>query len=76
MRILSNFVDTDPTDDSTSTVNGNYGLDVFPNLRDHYCAEGYYCMYGAIEMTPCPKGTYNPVRGRKIELECKRVEPG
>ena len=76
MRTLTNFADTDPTDDSTTSVSGNFGLDVFPNLRDHYCAEGYFCMYGATEMTPCLKGTYNPVRGRKIELECKRIEPG
>lgn len=76
MRELASVSDIDPTDDSTVIISGKYGLAVFPNLRDHYCAEGHYCMYGATEMSPCPVGTYNSVRGRKTELECKRAEPG
>ena len=76
MRTLNNEIITDPTDDSVSSVTGPYGLDVYPNLRDHYCKEGYYCLYAAVEMSPCPLGTYNSVRGRKTELECKRAEPG
>lgn len=76
MRQLTGVSDVDPSDDSVTIVTGRFGLDVYPNLRDHYCTEGYYCIYGATEMSPCPKGTYNPVRGRKVELECKRVESG
>lgn len=63
-RVLSNEPDTDPTNDQTTMVSGQYGLKDYPNLRDNYCSEGYYCTYGATSMTPCPIGTVNRLRGR------------
>ena len=57
---------------STRTV----GLDVYPNLRDHYCLEGYYCTEGTSSMSECPIGTYNRLRGRKSLLDCQKVDAG
>jgi len=54
----------------------NVGLDVYPNLRDHYCTEGYYCIEGATSKSECPPGTYNRLRGRKSLLDCQKVEAG
>jgi hypothetical protein len=52
------------------------GLDVYPNLRDHYCLEGYYCTEGASSMSECPIGTYNRLRGRKSLLDCQKTDAG
>jgi hypothetical protein len=65
----------------TVTIGGtatvvNQGLNVYPNLRDHYCAEGFYCPEGTQQPMSCPLGTYNRVRGRKNRLECQRVQAG
>jgi hypothetical protein len=61
------------------TVDGamrTVGLDVYPNLRDHYCVEGYFCTEGATSMSECPTGTYNRLRGRKSLLDCQKVDAG
>lgn len=60
----------------TTTITGNYGLDVYPNLRDHYCHLGYYCPAGTQSMVACPVGTYNRLKGRKSLLDCQNVEGG
>jgi len=57
-------------------TNGKAGLDVYPNLRDHYCQEGYYCPDGTLNMIECPPGTYNRLRGRKTILDCVNVDGG
>lgn len=70
MKELINYSDTDPTTDLIVTINGKFGLDVYPNLRDHYCSEGYYCPLGTTSMLECPAGTYNRLRGRKTIMDC------
>ncbi len=76
MRELSNEVDTDPTNDQQMLVSGKFGLKNYPNLRDNYCLEGYYCTYGATSMTECPIGTVNRLRGRTTQLDCLKVDAG
>jgi hypothetical protein len=61
---------------SVDGVMRTVGLDVYPNLRDHYCIEGYYCTEGATSMSECPVGTYNKLRGTKSLLDCQKVEGG
>lgn len=62
--------DENPVTNVTTEVFGVFGLDAYPNLRDHYCHEGYYCPEGTETMIPCPVGTYNRLRGRKSLLDC------
>lgn len=52
------------------------GLDVYPNLRDHYCSSGYYCPEGTTQQLECPAGTYNRLKGRKNRLDCQMVQAG
>jgi hypothetical protein len=76
MRQLTAFSEVDPTTGLTVSVTGKYGLDVYPNLRDHYCTEGYYCTAGVINMLECPAGTYNRLRGRTNILDCQKTDAG
>lgn len=52
------------------------GLNVYPNLRDHYCPSGFYCPEGTKQLLECPAGTYNRLRGRKNRLDCQKVQAG
>ena len=70
MRTLTNYNDVDAVTGLTTVVNGNFGLNVYPNLRDHYCTAGHYCPAGATSMMQCPPGTYNRLFGRKNILDC------
>jgi len=57
--------------------NGNPGgLNVYPNLRDHYCPSGSYCPAGATSLLACPPGTYNSLKGRKSILDCQQTDQG
>ncbi len=76
MRELNAFAETDPTTGAAISTTGRFGLKEYPNLRDHYCFEGYYCPEGTTSMMECPPGTYNRLRGRKTIMDCQKVEPG
>ena len=76
MRNIESLSEVDPMTGVTVVTNGKYGLDVYPNLRDHYCTEGYYCPEGTTSRMECPAGTYNRLRGRKTILDCQKTEPG
>lgn len=76
MRDLTNFADTDVITGIIDTVTGKFGLNVYPNLRDHYCLEGYYCPEGTTSMMECPPGTYNRLKGRKTIMNCQKVQAG
>ena len=41
------------------------------------CHPGYYCPQGTSVMIACPRGTYNPDRNGKSEVQaCKPCDPG
>ncbi|CDW74382.1 cast multi-domain protein [Stylonychia lemnae] len=75
-RKLVNFNDLDEVTQQTEIINGEYGLNVHPNLQDHSCAVGFYCPAGTQKMIACPIGTYNRLKGRKSILDCQKVEGG
>lgn len=52
-----------------------YGLDVSPNLVDHACPAGSYCVGGSAS-TLCPAGTYNSIPGRKSLDDCLTTPAG
>lgn len=60
----------------TMDVSGtNYGLDESPNLIDHPCPSGKYCV-GGYATADCPAGTYNPIQGRKTLADCLETPAG
>ena len=75
-RNLNAYADTDANTGVSTTVTGTFGLSTFPNLRDNFCPEGYYCPAGTTSIIACPIGTYNRLRGRKTLLDCQQVEGG
>ena len=76
MRDMNGQTEVDPITGATITLTNKYGLNVYPNLRDHFCEKGYYCPEGTVSMMECPAGTYNSLRGRKNILDCQKVEAG
>jgi len=52
-----------------------YGLAASPNLIDHPCPVGKYCV-GGYATADCPAGTYNPIKGRKSLADCIETPAG
>jgi len=73
---LTSASETDSVTSVTTTVSGEFGLAVYPNLEDHFCPPGYYCPKGTTSKIKCPIGTYNRLKGRKSLLDCQAVEGG
>jgi hypothetical protein len=76
MRQLNNQNIIDPTTGQSISFTGQVGLNVYPDLVNHFCLKGYYCPAGTQSMIACPAGTYNKLFGRKNIIDCVRTDPG